>query len=434
MKSDCRQLMSDAKFFSDYARWLDTEKRYEQWDEAVDRVMMMHRNKYFNEITKHSVLSDEIQFAESMYKNKSILGAQRALQFGGDQIEKHNIKLYNCVSSYCDRVEFFNEYMYFLLGGCGAGFSVQRHHIKKLPSIVKRTKMAKIYVVEDSIEGWSDAIAVLLGSYFYGGGKFPEYAGRRVYFDLNNIRPKGAKISGGFKAPGPEPLRQALDHIEKMLEDILSESKSHTIQLKSIHVYDICMYCADAVIAGGVRRAATICLFSHDDEDMIKAKTGDWFYKNPQRGRSNNSAVILRGSIQWDEFQEIMKSVEEHGEPGFIFVDDHDMCCNPCVTGDTIISVKIDENFSSMRIDNVVDMFNDGHDVSVLARDLSHANDIYTPISAAALTHKNVKVIKITDTSSGRQILCTEDHKIWTENRGYVEARDLQKDDVLKIK
>ena len=322
---DARELMSDAKFYEGYSRYLETEGRYESWEESVGRVMDMHRDVYADKWTQE--LEDLILFSEQAYAGERVLGAQRALQFGGDQLLKHQTRLYNCTSSHCDRPRFFQEAMYMLLCGAGVGFSVQRHHIAKLPDIGKRTKTAKTFVVEDSIEGWSDAFGVLLSSYF-AEGPFPEFKGRRVYFDLNKIRPKGAFISGGFKAPGPDPLRRSLDKVENMLERLLLGGNT---RLKPIHAYDIVMHMSDAVLSGGIRRSATVCLFSFDDEEMITSKTGNWFIDNPQRGRSNNSAVILRNSIQWEDFQEIMKSVEHSGEPGFIFVDNLEFTFNPCV-------------------------------------------------------------------------------------------------------
>lgn len=321
-----RHLMSQTKFYEGYSRWDDTLNRYETWEEAVSRVMNMHRDYYKDKMTAElSLLIDE---AESLYKLQYALGAQRALQFGGEQLWKHQMRMYNCTSTYADRAAFFGELFYILLCGAGAGFSVQKHHIDKLPDLAERKKQAKGYVIEDSIEGWADSLAVLMSSFFSNNGTHPEFAGRKVYFDLNQVRPKGAKISGGFKAPGPEPLRRALDKIEHMLQGIVLSGRK---RLKPIEVYDIAMHAADAVLAGGVRRSATICLFSPDDEEMIKAKTGNWFIDNPQRGRSNNSAVIVRDEITKQEFSNFMGSIKEFGEPGFYFVEDKDFTTNPCV-------------------------------------------------------------------------------------------------------
>ena len=261
--------MADAKFYESYARYLDDENRYETWKEAVARVMEMHRTKYKDIMTPE--LEDLIQFAQTAYENKEVLGAQRALQFGGEQLLNKHAKMYNCTASYCDRSAFFGESFWLMLCGCGVGFSVQTHHVAKLPDITKRTKQAKTFVVEDSIEGWADAVDALMRSFFV---EESEFAGRRMYFDTTNVRKKGSLISGGFKAPGPEPLDKALKLIEKIIKDLLSTGAT---RLNTITAYDIIMFIADAVISGGVRRAASICMFSHDDEAMITAKTGSWF-------------------------------------------------------------------------------------------------------------------------------------------------------------
>ena len=324
---DTRQFLSQTKFYEGYSRFLDDDQRYESWDEAVDRVVDMHAENYKD---KGNALAPFLEEARQAYKEQRVLAAQRSLQFGGEQLLKHQMRMYNCTSSYADRPEFFGEVFYILLCGAGAGFSVQKHHIAKLPKIQNRTKQAKGYIVEDSIEGWASALDVLLSSYFVGGGKHPDFEGRRVFFDLTQIRPIGAKISGGFKAPGPEGLRKSLDKVEHLLQSIVMDQKE-PVDLQPINVYDITMHAADAVLSGGVRRSATICLFSPDDEAMMTAKTGNWFIDNPQRGRSNNSAVIVRGEAKKEEFAKLMESVKQFGEPGFVFVESPEHTTNPCV-------------------------------------------------------------------------------------------------------
>lgn len=321
---DTRAMMANAKFYEAYSRFIPEKNRYETWEESVHRVMQMHREKY------KGVMNKELEriFAdiEEAYNQKLFLGAQRALQFGGEQLMKHQIRLYNCVSSYADRAEFFGEFMYMLLCGAGAGFSVQYHHIVKLSRIENTFKEGSITCyIQDSIEGWADAIDVLMSSYFEDGGKHPRFSNHVVNFDYSQIRPKGSFISGGFKAPGAEPLKNCIELIRSLL------NKLNGKKLDDIDVYDICMYIADAVIAGGVRRSATICLFSKNSEKMMNAKTGNWFFENPQRGRSNNSAVLVRSETTFEEFENIMKSVKDFGEPGFIFTDSTEFTYNPCV-------------------------------------------------------------------------------------------------------
>lgn len=317
-------------FTSKYARWDANKKRRETWSESVDRVKQMMIDKYVGTSQEyHPEVAEAINKAYEAMRKKRILGSQRALQFGGSPIFKHNARIYNCIASYIDRVRFFQECMYLLLCGCGTGFSVQKHHVDKLPNLLKDKDGQKKFVIEDSIEGWSDAVGVLVSSYFKGCKLFPEYNGKNVVFDYTQIRPAGSYLkSSGGKAPGPEPLKKALGHIKKVLDNAM---KSGNKKLKPIEAYDIVMYGADAVISGGVRRSATICVFSANDEEMAKAKTGSWFIDNPQRGRSNNSALLLRGETTKEQFSELMQSVKEFGEPGFVWSDSTELIVNPCV-------------------------------------------------------------------------------------------------------
>lgn len=319
-------MLSSSKFYTGYSRWLDAEERYETWEESVSRVMDMHREKYRDVMSP--ALDAAIKKAEDAYKKKLVLGAQRALQFGGEQLFKHEAKMYNCSVSYCDRPAFFQECMYLLLCGCGVGFSVQKHHISNIPLLNARGNESKVFVVEDSIEGWADAFGALISSYLTEGATFPEYQGYQIHFDFTKVRPRGSLISGGFKAPGPDGLRNAILKCEDLLDKLTSEGAT---ALTSIIAYDFVMHMADAVLSGGVRRSATICLFDKDDEDMLNAKTGDWYVANPQRGRSNNSVMLVRDELTREEWAHIMKSVRQVGEPGFIFTDSKEFCYNPCV-------------------------------------------------------------------------------------------------------
>jgi len=330
-------------FVSKYARWKPDKKRRETWAEAVTRVKEMMLDKYVDldpsgqlvEFEKNLQIQEEIEWAYEQMHKKRVLGSQRALQFGGDPILKHNARIYNCITSYIDRLRFFQECMFLLLCGCGTGFSVQKHHIAKLPNLIKEKRGSKKFVIPDSIEGWSDAVGVLVSSYFDQDELFPEYNGKSVNFDYSLIRPAGSLLkSSGGKAPGPEPLKNALSNMRKILEKALKDSIFASPELRvltPIEAYDIVMHGADAVISGGVRRSATICVFSPDDEEMAKAKTGNWFIENPQRGRSNNSALLLRETTTKKQFSELMKSVKDFGEPGFVWSDSTELIVNPCV-------------------------------------------------------------------------------------------------------
>lgn len=310
-------------FKAKYSGYQENKQRRETWVECVSRSEAMMLRKYADKN-----IDEIIKKAYGAAKRKEILGAQRALQFAGPGIENKHARLYNCSSSYADRPRFFQEAMYLLLCGCGVGFSVQKHHIGRLPKLVKELSGRAKYTIPDTIEGWSDAIGILVNSYF-DKGLYPDFEGKIVDFDYSKIRPAGSKLSYTTgKAPGPEPLKNAISKIRKLLNAALLDKQE---SLKTIQVYDIVMHSSDAVLAGGVRRSATICLFSPDDNDMLKAKTGNWFNENPQRGRSNNSVVLLRNKTSKETFQELIKSVKEYGEPGFVWVDSLESIFNPCV-------------------------------------------------------------------------------------------------------
>lgn len=321
--------LSDYTFNSRYAQYLPKEKRRENWGEAVKRVFAMHREKYSEEIKNDSSLLDDINFAEKQVLKKRVLASQRSLQFGGDPIFKHELKMFNCLTTYVDRGRVFQEMMYALLCGCGVGFSVQKFHVNRLPKVSKPTLEAKSYVIEDSIEGWADAVGVLMASWFISSDDFSEYSGHKVEFDYSNIRPEGSLIANRFKAPGPDGLKDSILKMEGLLNSRVSKKGGDT-KLRPIDCYDLVMHISNAVLSGGVRRSATLCMFSHNDEEMIKAKTGDWFVKNPQRARSNNSVVLLKDSTTKEEFSKLMESTKQFGEPGFIWVDDLSIVYNPC--------------------------------------------------------------------------------------------------------
>ena len=315
-------------FVSKYARWIESENRRETWKEAVDRVKNMMHTQY----SEYNI-AEEIDWAYDLMFKKRVLGSQRALQFGGDPILKRHAKIYNCTSSYCDRLRFFQECFWLLLCGSGTGFSVQKHHVAKLPTLSHEPKPKRgvKYVIEDSIEGWADALGVLLSSYFNkpSEDKFKEYKNQHIVFDYSNIRKKGAQLSSGVgKAPGFEPLQNGLEKIRELLEKCVENKQK---KLRPIDAYDIIMHSSDAVLSGGVRRSASLALFSADDEEMAKAKTGNWYVDNPQRARSNNSALLIKDDTSYEQFSELMESVKQFGEPGFIWSDSTEMTFNPCV-------------------------------------------------------------------------------------------------------
>jgi ribonucleoside-diphosphate reductase alpha chain len=322
------QELQNYTFVSKYARWLEDKNRRETWKEAVDRVRNMMHTQYAD-----LDISEDIDWAYDIMYKKKVLGSQRALQFGGEPILKRHAKIYNCTSSYCDRLRFFQECFWLLLCGSGTGFSVQKHHVAKLPTLehdVPDNNEGIKYVIEDSIEGWADALGVLLSSYFSKPiEEFKMYKNSYVIFDYSNIRAKGSNLSSGVgKAPGFEPLQNGLEKIRILLDRCVANGQK---KLRPIDAYDIVMHSSDAVLSGGVRRSASLALFSPNDEEMAKAKTGNWYIENPQRARSNNSALLLKNDTTFEEFQTLMESVKEFGEPGFIWSESTEMIFNPCV-------------------------------------------------------------------------------------------------------
>ena len=311
-----KQILSDITVYTKYAKYLPEKERRETWDELVTRNMEMHTTKFPK--MKESI--------EQVYKNfvftKKVLPSMRSLQFGGKAIELNNARVYNCAFLPVDSIHSFSETMFLLLGGTGVGYSVQNHHIEKLPEIRKPNyNRKKKYVVQDSIIGWADAVKALFKSYTGG-------LTSHIEFDFSDIRPKGALlITAGGKAPGPEPLRIALVKIESVLREKEDRSK-----LTDIECHDIQCHIADAVLAGGIRRAAMISLFDLDSDAMLNCKAGNWWEDNPQRGRSNNSVVLLRHKIDKKTFDKVWERIEASGsgEPGIYLTNDKDWGTNPC--------------------------------------------------------------------------------------------------------
>lgn len=306
------KILSEITTFMKYAKHLPKKQRRETWKELVDRNKKMHLEKFPN-------LKDEIESAYEFVYDKKVLPSMRSLQFAGKPITINNSRLYNCCFLPINHADAFSEVMFLLLSGTGVGYSVQKNHVEDLPAINKPTKTRR-YLVGDSIEGWADAVKVMIEAYMRGKA-LPEY-------DFSDIRPKGALLlTSGGKAPGPEPLKDALHNIQKILD-----RKQNGQQLTTLEVHDILCFIADAVLSGGIRRSAMISLFDLDDDDMLTCKFGAWYETNPQRGRSNNSAVIVRHKIEKDVFLNLWKKIEMSGsgEPGFFFTNDATWGLNPC--------------------------------------------------------------------------------------------------------
>ena len=333
--------LQDFIAISRYARYSPELRRRETWAEAVGRVRDMHLTHYadtslgdaaltalsagdvaaedLTRIGRLGRLHEVVHAAFGAVERREVLPSMRSLQFGGEAIFNKHARIYNCAFTYIDRLEAFRETLYLLLCGCGVGFSVQRHHVAKLPPLAPLHANAPVstFVVPDTIEGWADALHQLM---------LAAVEGRRVIFDYSTVRPAGAPLrTSGGKAPGPEPLFHSLTRIEHMVQRAAGR------RLRPVETYDILMWAAKAVLSGGVRRSATICLFSADDEEMTAAKTGNWFQDNPQRAASNNSAIIVRAQATRAQFDKLFEAQKQFGEPGFYFVEDPEYGANPCV-------------------------------------------------------------------------------------------------------
>ena len=307
------EILSDIVVWSKYAKYDEKKQRRETWEEIVTRNMEMH-------IRKFPHLEKSIRQNYEFVFQKKVLPSMRSLQFGGKPIEVNNARLFNCSYLHIDDYRAFNEAMFLLLSGTGVGYSVSRNHIYKLPAISKPTKERR-FLIPDNIEGWADAVKVLIKSYLGLSSWKPK-------FDYRSIRAKGERlITSGGVAPGPEPLKICLSHIEAILE-----RKQNGEQLSSLDCHDILCHIANAVLSGGIRRSAMIALFDHDDEAMLTCKFGNWWEQNPQRGRANNSAKLLRGTITKETFLDLWAKVEasNSGEPGFFFTNDLELGTNPC--------------------------------------------------------------------------------------------------------
>ena len=309
------QILSEITVYMKYAKYLPEVNRRETWNELVTRNKKMHQKTYPD-------LKDEIEENYKLVYDKKVLPSMRSLQFGGKPIEISPNRIYNCAYLPIDSIDSFSETMFLLLGGTGVGYSVQKHHVEKLPVINKPyPKRKRRFLIGDSIEGWADAIKVLMKSYMNGGGS-------RIEFDFSDIRPKGARlITSGGKAPGPQPLKECILKLTGILE-----AKETGDKLTTLEAHDMICHIADAVLAGGIRRAALISLFNADDDEMISCKAGNWWELNPQRGRANNSAVLMRHKVTKDFFMDLWKRVELSGagEPGIYLNNDKDWGTNPC--------------------------------------------------------------------------------------------------------
>lgn len=321
-------LLADYVFLSKYSQ-KKSDGKLETWEETVERIYAMHAIK----LGKMGLMTPEVEHmldaAKELEKQRKILSSQRARQLAAvcstSGILKHETKMYNCSSTFIDRIDAFSEIMYLLLCGCGVGYSLHKAYIEKLP-VVQKTQNTIVFdfVIEDSIEGWANSIKELIIALFNGSD---------VNFDYSKIRPKGSLIDGKFLAPGAEHLKESHNKIRWIMKNAGGR------KLKSIEIHDIICHIATCVVSGGVRRSAMIALFDKDDELMLKAKTGEWWNKNPQRAMANNSILTtLDDPIPYKELKEKLQVIRQFGEPGFVNVPSYDYVVNPC--GEIVMNPK----------------------------------------------------------------------------------------------
>ena len=319
-----KKFLSDLKLHSDYFKWKEDEKRYETWEDACENIIDGHRKKY---VDYAEAIEPYLQSAVESMKDQAVLASQRNLQYRYEQIMKHNTRMFNCTSGHIARNRVFQEIFYLALSGCGFGGGLLIPFVNNLSKIQKRTLGTKTFYIEDSIEGWANALGVLLSSYFVDDQPFPEYAGYEVKLDYSLIREKGAFISGGFKAPGPDGLKQSLEKIETLIEKWLTNEGD---KIRPILAFDIICHSADAVLSGGVRRSALNMIVDPNDDEMIHAKTGNWRIENPQRGRSNNSVILLRSEVKKEQFNYLVQLNDGANDIGFVFANSWFDMFNPC--------------------------------------------------------------------------------------------------------
>lgn len=340
-----KKFLSELKLYTDYLKWKDDKTSYETWEEAYDEILdKQHKKKYGEKIMPY------LEFVRPLLYSKAVLASQRNLQFRGQQIFKNNTKLYNCSVMYSYSPDMFKKGLYMLLSGAGLGVNLKKEFYSQLPTVDERNEGTVTYIIEDSIEGWCNAAHTLISSYCKHPSLEAEYYKKKIRFDYSLIRPKGAYISGGFKAPGHEGLQASLEKIEAYLDTNLGKFKSLT-------VYNILMHLSDAVLSGGVRRSAMNIIFDFDDEDMLYAKTGNWRQENPHYARSNNSVGFIRNKFSKEDFQKVIDLNKGDNDVGFVFLSAYTQILNPCyeISFDFYDKIK-DRNYTVIQMCNLTEI------------------------------------------------------------------------------
>jgi hypothetical protein len=422
ISNESNKLLSEVVAFRTYAKYIPHLQRRETLQETTNRTMNMHLERF-------PKLSGEITKAFSLVHELKIMPSMRSMQFSGEAVSSNNSRSYNCSFINITYERAFSEILFLLLSGTGVGFSVQKRHVSKLPT-VRKPKEEGYFRVHDSIEGWSQALYVLLDSYFNGAIR-PDY-------DFSAIRPKGSYlVTTGAKAPGHEPLRYMLTQVDKSLANAIGR------KLRPIEVHDIVCLIADCVLAGGIRRAALISLFDKSDEEMLKCKSGSWWEKYPYRARANNSVVLHRDDTTKEEFDHVLKICEESkaGEPGIFWTNDYDHGTNPCFTGETIVAVADGRNGVSIK--QLAEESNGINKIQVYsASEVTYNNQFgktdkfshwKTEIKSAIAFKTGTKEVITVILSDGSEFKCTPDHRLATKDGRWVEAKYSEGEELAKF-
>ena len=408
MKNLGKKFLSDLKLYSDYFKWKEELGRYENWNDACTSIIDGHKIKYADVIEE---ITPYLESAQQSMQDQLILASQRNLQYRSEQIFQHNTRMFNCTSGHIARNRVFQEIFYLALSGCGFGGGLLIPFVKNLSKIQKRNLGTKTYVIPDTIEGWADSLGVLLSSYFVDKQPFPEYAGYEVKFDYSQIREKGSYISGGFKAPGPEGLKQSLERIEALLEKWLDKEGN---TFRPILAFDIICHSADAVLSGGVRRSALNMIVDPNDHEMIHAKTGNWRMENPQRGRSNNSVILLRDQVTKEQFDYLVNLNDGANDIGFVFANSWFDMFNPCVSDDTLVNTPTGLYKPSALTENTQIVLNS------------------STFKSKGFRKTGIKPLYQIETEAGRKIKVTGEHLMFTDE-GILAASTLKLGDILHI-
>jgi hypothetical protein len=443
-----KKFLSDLKLYSDYFKWRDEIGRYENWKEACADIINGHRQKYSN-----YQIEEYLQSALESMEDQVVLASQRNLQYRHTEILRHNTRMYNCTSTHIMRNRVFQEIFYLGLSGCGVGGGLLIPFVNNLSRIQKRVLGAKTFVVPDSIEGWADSLGVLLSSYFVDNQPFPEYAGYEVKFDYSQVREKGTFISGGFKAPGPDGLKQSLEKIEQLIERWIDKEGN---KIRPILAFDIICHASDAVLSGGVRRSALNMIVDPNDTEMIHAKTGNWREENPQRARSNNSVLLLRGKVTKDQFDYLVKLNDGANDIGFVFANSWFDMFNPCFEIlklpilDEVDFSKIDyedvEHYVSVNkhkfgIQGCVSyetklITKDGIEMIGKVVDENREVEIWNGENWSKvkpiLTGTNRKLFRV-KLNDGSYLDCTENHKWLVKNRFEKQFKEIETKDLIEL-